>query len=55
MAADTETTETAEDTAPSNAELEQRVKSLEERLAGMAEQTPQPPERRIERIMWRAR
>jgi hypothetical protein len=119
VAADTETTETAEDTAPSNAELEQRVsgveskldlileklggsssspapapaadppaehgsiaeqiraqlaerdqasadkaskdaaeqrvKSLEERLAGMAEQTPQPPERRIERIMWRAR
>jgi hypothetical protein len=34
---------------------EQRVKSLEDRLAGMAEQTPQPPERRIERIMWGAR
>jgi len=33
----------------------QRVKTIEERLEGMAERTPQPPERRVERIMWGAR
>ena len=34
---------------------EQRVKTIEERLEGMAERTPQPPERRVERFMWGAR
>jgi hypothetical protein len=34
---------------------EHRVKTLEERLEGMAERTPQPPERRVERFMWGAR
>lgn len=34
---------------------EQRVKTIEDRLEGMAERTPQPPERRIERIMWGTR
>ena len=34
---------------------EQRVKTIEDRLEGMAERTPQPPERRIERMMWGTR
>ena len=44
---------TADKTAADAAE--QRVKTIEERLEGMAERTPQPPERRVERIMWGAR
>jgi hypothetical protein len=34
---------------------EHRIKTVEERLEGMAERTPQPPERRIERMMWGTR
>ena len=34
---------------------EHRIKTVEERLEGMAERTPQPPERRVERIMWGTR
>jgi hypothetical protein len=34
---------------------EHRIKTVEERLEGMAERTPQPPERRVERMMWGAR
>ena len=44
---------TADKTAADAAE--QRVKTIEERLEGMAERTPQPPERRVERFMWGAR
>ena len=34
---------------------EHRIKTVEERLEGMAERTPQPPERRVERMMWGTR
>jgi hypothetical protein len=34
---------------------EQRIKTVEERLEGMSEATPQPPERRLERLMWGSR
>jgi hypothetical protein len=34
---------------------EQRIKTVEDRLDGMSEATPQPPERRLERLMWGSR
>ena len=34
---------------------EHRIKTVEERLEGMSEATPQPPERKVSRMMWGSR
>jgi hypothetical protein len=41
--------------AASKDAAEQRIKTIEDRVEGMAERTPEPPERRVSRVMWGAR